>query len=187
MISLLSAYQRNRNKLPDKSESVSVRTKRPSTRIDLGQIVPDFPLYLTKCKYLAYQFDFLSLPLSISLSLFFSLFWNGNFYLFIHSLPRCEWWECEREKKMCVTFIHLERGCVLFVSVNLYGKRLICIHSVACRHQVPKTYIFFLDVYSNANGFLLKAGKNAFLHSFREKKLMEKNDRFFIHWVSNPN
>lgn len=82
-------------------------------------------------------------------------------------------------KKMCVTFIHLERGCVLFVSVNLYGKHLICIYRVACRHQVSETYTFFQPVYSNANGFLLKAGKNAFLHSFRKKTHEKKRSLFY--------
>lgn len=121
MISLLSAYQRNRNKLPDKSESVSVRTKRPSTRIDLGQIVTDFPLYLTKCKYLAYQFDFLSLPLFISLSLFFFLlFFEMGIFIFLSThCPDVNDGNA-REKKKCVWLLSIWKEDAFYLCRSIY-------------------------------------------------------------------
>lgn len=179
MISLLSAYQRNRNKLPDKSESVSVRTKRPSTRIDLGQIVTDFPLYLTKCKYLAYQFDFLSLPLSISLSLFFSLFLKWEFLSFYPLIAQM-WMMGMREKKKCVWLLSIWKEDAFYLCRSIYMANVwyvfIVLH-VDIRFQ--RLTFFFLPVYSNANGFLLKAGKNAFLHSFRKKTDGKKRSLFY--------
>lgn len=166
----------------EKPESVCFRSYgRPSTRIDVRQIVTDFPLYLTKRKYLPYQFVFVFFFISISFRM--------TVLSFIHSYcPDASDGESKEQKtKLCDFYpsdaFYLCRSIHMAVWRNAFD-----MHRDACRHQVSETNkVFFCwcccrccCIQREIKSWLLCAKK-------KSKKNRKKHMNAFYWWTAQIN
>lgn len=127
--------------------------------------------------------------LYLSFSVFLFLFFEMGIFIFLSThCPDVNDGNA-REKKKCVWLLSIWKEDAFYLCRSIYMASVwyvfIVLH-VDIRFQ--RLTLFFQPVYSNANGFLLKAGKNAFLHSFRKKPDGKKTIAFlFIEWATQIN